>query len=44
MPIGKNMIETKNNKCELCGTDIDEMNFHHLIPRTLDRKLFYKFK
>jgi len=25
----------KPNACELCGSTIDYLNFHHLIPRTL---------
>ena len=31
------------NKCELCGSENDELNFHHLIPRTLhSNKVFEK--
>ena len=25
----------KPNECELCGSERDYLNFHHLIPRTL---------
>ena len=31
------------DKCELCGSEIDELNFHHLIPRTVhSTKIFEK--
>lgn len=31
-------------KCELCGSDHDELNFHHLIPRTLHSNKVFKKK
>lgn len=30
------------NKCELCGSDHDYLNFHHLIPKTLHTNKFFK--
>lgn len=33
-----------NDKCELCGSEDDELNFHHLIPRTLHTNKFFKRK
>lgn len=30
------------DKCELCGSDHDYLNFHHLIPRTLHTNKFFK--
>ena len=32
------------DKCELCGSEHDELNFHHLIPRTLHSSKLYKKK
>ena len=32
------------SKCELCGSDHDELNFHHLIPRTLHTNKVFKKK
>lgn len=33
----------KSEKCELCGSTTDYLNFHHLIPRTLhNNKVFAK--
>ena len=29
-------------KCELCGSEIDELNFHHLIPRTLHSNKWFE--
>lgn len=29
-------------KCELCGSEIDELNFHHLIPRTLHSNKYFE--
>ena len=31
----------KVEKCELCGSSNDYLNFHHLIPRTLHRNKFF---
>jgi hypothetical protein len=31
-------------KCELCGSESDELNFHHLIPRTLHSNKVFKKK
>lgn len=31
-----------NDKCELCGSVDDYLNFHHLIPRTLHSKKYFK--
>lgn len=28
-------MKTKPDKCEICGSSEDYLNFHHLIPRTL---------
>ena len=30
------------DKCELCGSTNDYLNFHHLIPRTLHSNKFFK--
>lgn len=30
------------SKCELCGSEHDKLNFHHLIPRTLHSNKYYK--
>ena len=30
------------NKCELCGSEHDYLNFHHLIPKTLHTNKFFK--
>jgi 5-methylcytosine-specific restriction endonuclease McrA len=30
------------DKCELCGSKNDYLNFHHLIPRTLHSNKFFK--
>ena len=30
------------DKCELCGSTIDELNFHHLIPRTLHSNKWFE--
>jgi hypothetical protein len=40
-------MDKKLDKCELCGSSDDYLNFHHLIPRTLHttkkfKKLFDK--
>lgn len=32
------------DKCELCGSEEDELNFHHLIPRTLHSNKYFKKK
>jgi hypothetical protein len=32
------------NKCELCGSINDSLNFHHLIPRTLHNNKWFKKK
>jgi len=29
-------------KCELCGSEVDELNFHHLIPRTLHSNKWFE--
>jgi len=31
----------EQGKCELCGSEIDILNFHHLIPRTLHSNKFF---
>lgn len=33
---------TMKNKCELCGSENDILNFHHLIPRTLHSTKFFE--
>ena len=38
------MVKECGNKCELCGSDHDELNFHHLIPRTLHSNKVFKKK
>lgn len=35
-------IGEKKDKCELCGSEHDYLNFHHLIPRTLHNNKFFK--
>ena len=30
------------DKCELCGSENDYLNFHHLIPRTLHNNKFFE--
>ncbi len=30
------------DKCELCGSENDVLNFHHLIPRTLHSNKYFK--
>lgn len=35
-------ISDKKDKCELCGSVDDYLNFHHLIPRTLHKNKFFK--
>ena len=32
----------KAEKCELCGSIDDYLNFHHLIPRTLHSNKFFE--
>ena len=32
----------KPNKCELCGSENDYLNFHHLIPKTLHGNKWFK--
>ena len=28
-------------RCEICGRDVDELDFHHLIPKQLNSKQWY---
>lgn len=32
----------KAEKCEMCGSTDDYLNFHHLIPRTLHSNKFFE--
>ena len=32
----------KPEKCEMCGSQDDYLNFHHLIPRTLHSNKFFE--
>ena len=32
----------KPERCELCGSSTDYLNFHHLIPRTLHSNKFFE--
>jgi hypothetical protein len=34
----------ESDKCQLCGSEKDVLNFHHLIPRTLHSKNFFERK
>lgn len=34
----------KAEKCEMCGSQDDYLNFHHLIPRTLHSNKFFEKK
>ena len=42
--VGSTPIRATNmaDKCELCGSTIDELNFHHLIPRTLHSNKWFE--
>lgn len=33
---------SKPERCELCGSSDDYLNFHHLIPRTLHSNKWFK--
>ena len=32
----------KPSSCELCGSSLDYLNFHHLIPRTLHSTKYFE--
>ena len=36
------MATEKIESCELCGSNQDVLNFHHLIPRTLHSNKYFK--
>ena len=35
-------MKDRTEKCELCGSSTDYLNFHHLIPRTLHSNKVFK--